>query len=357
MVTLNANTPARYPGRVNRRLVLPVAVLLPILILVAVAFNVRAPFVALGPGPTFDTLGEIDGTPVIDITGTDVDETEGSLFMTTVGVTDNLTLAQSVTAWLSGRYGVAPREQVYPPDRSKDEVKAVDQAQFAQSERSAELAALHYLDLPVTLRVGQVGEGAPAEGLLREGDRIVAVDGQPVTTAGQVQRAVGDVQPGEPLAVTVVRDDAEESVDVVVGSRPGEPDKGFLGIATEELPDVPFEVTFNLADIGGPSAGLMFSLALVDKLSPGRINGGMSVAGTGTIDSDGVVGPIGGITHKLTAAAEDGATVFLVPAENCAEALTGAPDGVRLVSVETLQGAVDALDAIAADRQDVPTCS
>lgn len=339
----------------NRRLVLPVAVLLPILILVAVAFNVKAPFVALGPGPTFDTLGEIDDTPVVEITGTEVDDTEGNLFMTTVGVTDNLTFAQSVTAWLSGRYGIAPREQVYPPDRSKDEVKAVDQAQFAQSERSAELAALHYLDLPVTLRVGQVGEGAPAEGILEAGDLIVAVDDQPMTTAGQVQRAVGEVRPGEPVTLTVARGATEESVEVVVGARPGEPDKGFLGIATEEVPEVPFEVAFNLADIGGPSAGLMFSLAVVDKLSPGRINGGMSVAGTGTIDSDGGVGPIGGITHKLRAAAEDGATVFLVPSENCSEALGGAPGGVRLVEVETLRGAIDALESIASGG-DAPTC-
>jgi PDZ domain-containing protein len=95
---------------------------------------------------------------------------------------------------------------------------------------------------------------------------------------------------------------------------------------------------------------------VVDKLSPGLLNGGLDVAGTGTIDSDGMVGPIGGITHKLTAASEDGATVFLVPAENCAEAQSGAPAGVQLVKVETLEGAIDALAAIA-DGRDAPACS
>src|SRR5690606_2273241 len=114
------------------------------------AINVTVPYVALGPGPTFDTLGEVEGKPVVAIDGVEADDPDGRLVMTTVGVTDNLNLAQTVTAWISGRYGLSPREQVYPPNRSKDEVRAVDQAQFTQSERSAELAALHHLDMPVT---------------------------------------------------------------------------------------------------------------------------------------------------------------------------------------------------------------
>jgi len=330
-------------------------VLLPVVVLVIIAFNVRVPYVALGPGPTFDTLGDVDGTPVVQVDGVEPDPTTGQLVMTTVGVTDSLNFAQTLTAWVSGRYSLAPREQVYPPNRSKDEVRAADHAQFTQSERSAELAALHHLDMPVVLRVAQVGEDVPASGLLSEGDRILRVGGEDMATAGDVQRAVGAVAPGGTVDIVVDRDGAEQTVTVTVGARPGAPDKGFLGIGTEEVPDVPFTVTFNLADIGGPSAGLMFSLAVVDKLSPGELNGGMDVAGTGTIDSDGVVGPIGGITHKLTAAAEQGASVFLVPADNCAEALTGAPDGVRLVEVETLDGAIDALATVAAGG-DAPTC-
>ncbi|WP_132470909.1 PDZ domain-containing protein [Rhodococcus sp. SMB37] len=339
----------------NRRFVMPLAVLLPVVVLAVLAFNVRVPYVALGPGPTFDTLGDVDGTPVIEIEGVEPDPTTGELVMTTVGVTDNLTLAQSVLAWFSGRYGLSPREQVYPPTRSKDEVKAADHAQFAQSELSAELAALHYLDMPVTLRVAQVADDAPAAGLLHEGDRILAVSGETVSTAGQVQRAVGGTAPGSDLEITIERDGVEEVVPVTVGERPTDPDKGFLGIGTEEIPDVPFTVSFNLADVGGPSAGLMFSLAVVDKLSPGELNGGKHVAGTGTIDSDGVVGPIGGITHKLTAAAEGGAEYFLVPADNCAEALSDTPDGIQLIEVETLEGAIDALASVASGG-DAPTC-
>lgn len=334
---------------------MPLAVLIPVLVLVGIATEVTVPFVALGPGPTFDTLGEADGKPVVQIDGVEPDPTSGQLRMTTVGVNDNLTLAQALTAWVGSRYTLAPRETVYPPNVSKDDVRAADQAMFTQSERSAELAALHHLDMPVAVTVAGVGDDAPATGLLREGDRIVAVDGEPVTTAGSVQRAVGAVPPGTELAVRVRRDGVDEDVPVTVASRPGEPDRGFLGITTEEVPEVPFTVTFNLADIGGPSAGLMFSLAVVDKLSPGPLNGGLAVAGTGTIDSDGKVGPIGGITHKLAGAVDDGAAVFLVPAENCAEALTDVPDGLRLVKVESLDGAIDALATVAAGG-DAPTC-
>ncbi|MBH0121875.1 PDZ domain-containing protein [Rhodococcus sp. HM1] len=340
----------------NRRFVTPLAVLVPLLALAGIATNVKVPYVALGPGPTFDTLGEADGKPVVQIDGIEPDTTTGQLRMTTVGVNDQLTLAQALTVWISDRYALAPRETVYPPNVSKDDVRAADQALFTQSERSAELAALHHLGLPVTVRVAQVGEDAPATGVFREGDQIVAVAGEPVTTAGSVQRAVGAAAPGTELAVQVRRDGMDEDVQVTVAARPGDPEKGYLGITTEEVPEVPFTVTFNLADIGGPSAGLMFSLAVVDKLSPGPLNGGLAVAGTGTIDSDGKVGPIGGITHKLDGAVDDGATYFLVPADNCAEALTDVPDGLQLIRVESLDDAIDALATVAAGG-DAPTCA
>jgi PDZ domain-containing protein len=120
-------------------------------------------------------------------------------------------------------------------------------------------------------------------------------------------------------------------------------------------PWAPFSIDFNLANIGGPSAGLMFSLAVVDKLTTGDLNDGKFVAGTGTIDSDGKVGSIGGITHKMLAAQEAGATVFLVPADNCDEAKTAQDDGLELVKVDNLGQAVDALHAISAGREP-PRC-
>ena len=115
-----------------------------------------------------------------------------------------------------------------------------------------------------------------------------------------------------------------------------------------DAPWAPFTVDFNLANIGGPSAGLMFSLAVVDKLTTGDLNDGKFVAGTGTITGDGKVGPIGGITHKMLAAREAGATIFLVPADNCEEAKTAHEDGLELVRVENLDQAVAALKTFSA---------
>ena len=123
---------------------------------------------------------------------------------------------------------------------------------------------------------------------------------------------------------------------------------GYLGVGVLDAPWAPFTIDFNLANIGGPSAGLMFTLAVIDKLTTGDLNDGKFVAGTGTIDRDGKVGSIGGITHKMLAAQEAGATVFLVPADNCDEAKTAHDDGLELVKVDNLDQAVDALKHISA---------
>ncbi len=335
-VTLTANTRTADSGaggsrstlvQVNRRIVTLLAALAPIVVLGILGTVITVPFVALGPGPTFNTLGEVGGEQVVAIAGTDVDDTTGHLNMTTVAVRDDLNVFEAFGLWASGRQGIVPREEVYPPDKSKDEVKQENDADFQQSEDSAELAALHFLGKPVDLRIAKVGEDGPSQGLLREGDVLVSVDGKPVSTVGGVQEAVADVAPNTEVPIVIRRDGAETTVRVVLGARPDDEAKGYLGITPEEVPDVPFTIDFNLADVGGPSAGLMFTLAVIDKLSPGELNGGKFVAGTGTIDSDGDVGPIGGIKYKLIAASEAGAETFLVPAKNCDEARQGAPDG------------------------------
>lgn len=331
------------------------AALAPVVVLGSLGTVVRVPYVALGPGPTFNTLGEVDGLEVVDIEGIDVDPTTGNLNMTTVAVRDDLNVFEAFVFWASGRQGLVPREEVYPPQKSKEEVKKENDADFQRSEDSAELAALHFLEKPVNLRVAKVVEDGPSEDVLREGDRLISIAGEPVRTVGDVQAAVAEIEPNTSAAIVYSRDGIETPTTVMVGARADDPAKGYLGINPEEVPDVPFTVNFNLADIGGPSAGLMFTLAVVDKLSPGELNGGKFVAGTGTIDSDGDVGPIGGIKYKLIAAREAGAETFLVPAKNCAEAKQGAPEGLLLVKVETLTDAVDALEAVD-NGGDAPRC-
>lgn len=318
---------------------------------------VTVPFAALGPGPTFDTLGEVDGKPVVDVQGTETDDPTGQLNMTTVAVRDELTVFDALGLWLSGRQGLVPRDEIYPPDVSREEVENANEADFARSEDSAELAALNHLGLPTVLTVSGVGDDGPAAGVLEEGDRLTAIDGSAVSTVAGVQDAVGSAAPGTELTLDIVRDGQPVAETVTVRARPDDPERGYLGITPTEEPDVPFTVQFNLADVGGPSAGLMFSLAVVDKLGiDDDLTGGAFVAGTGTIDADGAVGPIGGIPYKLVAAREAGATIFLVPADNCAEAASNVPDGLRLVRVTSLDEAIDSLDSLS-NGGEAPSCS
>ena len=122
--------------------------------------------------------------------------------------------------------------------------------------------------------------------------------------------------------------------------------------------DFPIKITNNVGQqVGGPSAGAMFALAIYDRLTPGSLTGGRVVAGTGEIAPDGTVGPIGGIRQKIAGAADDGAKVFLVPAANCAEAADGDDHGMRLVEVSKLDDAIGSLEKLAKDPQaSVPQC-
>ncbi|MQA15072.1 MAG: PDZ domain-containing protein [Pseudonocardiaceae bacterium] len=313
------------------------------------------PFVALGPGPTFDTLGEIEGTAVIDIEGEPTFPTTGQLNMTTVSVIDGVTLFGALGFWVSGRNALVPREEVFPPRLSEAEVKQRNARLFEASETTAETAALRYLDYPSTVIAEGVSETGAASGVLQPGDELIRVDGRPVDTAQQVIGALRGRTPGERVDLTFRRGDAPvQTLTITLG--PGQqPGRGYLGITVASQPEVDFDITISLADVGGPSAGLMFALSIVDKLTPGALADGTFIAGTGTITSAGKVGPIGGIAFKMQRAREAGGTVFLVPAGNCAEAVRRAPDGLQLVRAGTLDQAVRALEALGAG-QPAPRC-
>jgi Lon-like protease len=341
-------------GGVNRRISTLVVALVPILIFGVLLTMVTVPYVALGPGPTFNTLGDVDGKQVVDITGADLHPTSGHLNMTTVSQVDGITLGQALILWASGRDQLIPRDLVYPPDKSREEVDEANTKDFRQSEDSAEYAALGYLKYPMAVTVAEIDDSGPSKGKLQAGDAIDAVNNKPVANLEQFQAIVKDTKPGDRIVIDYRRKNAPAgTADITLGSRPGRA-QGFLGVSVLDAPWAPFSIAFNLANVGGPSAGLMFSLAVVDKLTTGDLNDGKFVAGTGTITGDGKVGPIGGITHKIVAAEEAGATVFLVPADNCDEAKT-ADEKIDLLKVDTLTGAVDALRSLSSGGQP-PRC-
>nr|WP_228047712.1 PDZ domain-containing protein [Saccharopolyspora sp. HNM0983] len=307
---------------------------------------VRVPFVALGPGPTYNTLGTDGDAPVIDIEGQQTFPTNGHLNMTTVSVTDQLSVFGALGLWSSGNYALAPREVYFPPDKSEQEIEAENTAAFTDSQTSAETAALGHLGYPMKVVAAQIVQDSPADGVLAPGDRLISANGRPVGDPESLRAALRGSAPGDEARIEFQHEDQPpRTATVRLTERPDGPG-GYLGVGAAERPDANFDIEISLADVGGPSAGLMFSLAIIDKLTPGELNGGEFIAGTGEIDELGRVGPIGGIPFKMAKASEEGATTFLVPAGNCAEAASQAPDDLQLAKVGTLDDAMRALSAI-----------
>jgi Lon-like protease len=314
----------------------------------------RVPYVALGPGPTYDTLGQVNGTNVVTIDGQDTFPTGGHLTMTTVSLIDDLSLFGALGLWVSGRYALAPREEFFKPGVSKDQVRDQNTKAFQDSQTSAEVAALRYLGYPVKVLAAEITKGSAADAVLQPNDRLRVVNGKQITVADDVKTALEKTKPGDEVELTYDRDGKQQTSRVPLGRAEGR-ETGFLGVLAVDRADAPFEIKIGVPEVGGPSAGLLFALSIVDKLTPGELNGGQSIAGTGEIDEKGNVGPIGGIPFKMIAAKEGGATTFLVPADNCVEAKQQAPEGLRLVKVETLTGAVQAIEAVVAGK-DTPGC-
>jgi PDZ domain-containing protein len=332
--------------------------------LCAVAWLRPVPYVAMRPGPVQDTLGELGGSQIVDINGRRTYPTEGQLDLTTVSVTAptaDLTLGDALLAWFDPQRALVPRDLYYPPDQSVNEAEREGAVAMASSQDAAVVAALTQLGYNVSFSVlvRSVVEGAPAQGHLRSGDVITAVNGTPVEAADEVSALLQDVDPGEPATFTVRRDGRTTQVRTPTEAAEDDPSRTMVGITIMGDPTFPFDVSIDLGDrIGGPSAGLMFSLAIVDKLTPGAMTGGLHIAGTGTIGIDGTVGAIGGIGQKIAGADNAGASVFLVPAGNCAEARKAKSDDLTLVRVHSLESAVDAVEELAEDPEaSVPTCA
>ncbi|MFJ9696541.1 PDZ domain-containing protein [Kitasatospora sp. NPDC101183] len=360
-----------------RRSATMLAATLLLIALLCVSVLMKVPYTEMSPGPTYNTLGEQGGKPVITITGHDSYPTSGHLNMTTVQVTGakyEPSLVNAVIGWLRDDVLVVPHDNVYPKGQSDADAKKQNAEEFASSEDSARTAALKQLGIPVgsDLIVKSVTAGAPAEGKLHAGDQIVAVDGAAVGSAEQVVAAVTKHKPGESVVFTVVprsQSGAGTRTDVTVPTTrardldPKAPaeraDLAVVGIGTGVRHTYPFQIDIGLQDVGGPSAGLMFSLGIIDKLTPGGdLTGGKFVAGTGTIDDDGKVGPIGGISMKIIAARDAGAQYFLTPSSNCSEAAKNVPSGLTLVKTDTLDGALKSLEQIRSGQTAaLPSCA
>lgn len=353
------------PARLSRRYSTMVVATISLIVLTCAAYLIPTPYVTMRPGPAFDTLGTFDDQQMFTF-GKDVTTypTTGSLDFTTVSVTradTRLSLADALKAYFSRDVAVVPKSLVYPDDQTAQQSTAVSAAQLDGSKDSSRVAALRAAGYTVPGRpqVAGLTPGGAAEKLLKVGDVITEVDGRAVSSSQEAVDAIGGKKPGEDVALTIERGDAERTVDVTTRPDADDPTVPRIGISLGTDYTFPIQIDNNVGrEIGGPSAGTMFALAIYDKLTPGELTGGKKIAGTGEIDADGVVGAIGGIRQKMRGAANAGATIFLVPQANCSEATDGDDDGLTLVKITKLDDAISSLEALAQDPDaKVPSCS
>jgi PDZ domain-containing protein len=326
---------------------------------IAVAVLFPVPYVILQPGPTLNTLGkDSSGQPLISITGHQTYAANGHLNLVTIsyqgGPGSNLNIFQALRAWLSPSEAVVPQTELFPPGQTAQQTQAQDTEQMASSQELATAAAFTQLHIKYQTQVEVLSTvaGYPASKVLKPGDVIEAVDGKPVTGESSLSSMINAHPAGTTLQMQVLRKGQTLTVPVASKTSGG---TAVVGVRVQEQYKFPFNVRITVGDIGGPSAGMMFALGIIDMLSPLNLTGGKFIAGTGEITAAGQVQPIGGIQQKMVGARNAGATVFLAPAGNCADTKGAVPSGLRVVKVATLSQAVSDLEAIKANKP-VPSC-
>ena len=323
-----------------------------------IASVASVPYVALTPGPTLNTLGKSGGSPMIEISGHRTYPTDGHLNMVTVsfigGPGTRFNIFAALQAWLSPHDAVVPEGEIFTPGQSEQQVTKQDTEEMVNSQQTAAAAALCQLKIKYKTvdTIAGTEAGMPARGVLRSGDIIAAVDGKQVTCRADAGTLIRSHPPGTPLDLTIIRKGKPRSIRLASKDVQGQ---AVIGVDVQESFVFPFSVKINITNIGGPSAGMMFALGIIDKLTPMNLTGGKFIAGTGEIEANGTVDPIGGIQQKMAGARAAGATIFLTPAANCPDTAGAVPAGLRLVKVSTLSGAIKNLQALKAGKA-VPSC-
>jgi Lon-like protease len=328
---------------------------------VLVAVLIPVPYVILTPGPTLNTLGkDSSGQPLIKITGHPTYPTSGHLNMVTIsyqgGPGANLNIFEALRGWLDSSEAVVPESELFPPGQSAQETQTQDTEEMASSQELAVAAALTQLHISYQTQVEVLSTvpGYPASKSLKAGDIIEDVDGQPVSGESSLSSMITAHTAGTVLQLTVLRAGKTLTVPVASKDSGGTP---VIGVNVQEQYKFPINVQITVGNIGGPSAGMMFALGIIDKLTKDDLAGGKFVAGTGEITAAGQVQPIGGIQQKMVGARDAGATVFLAPAGNCSATTGAVPAGLRVVKVATLSQAVSDLEAIKAGKSaSLPSC-
>ncbi|MFF2843780.1 PDZ domain-containing protein [Paenarthrobacter sp. NPDC057981] len=349
------------PARDGRYMIMVISGLLALALGIGAA-ALPVPYVIESAGPTFNTLGKDGDKPVISISGHDSFPAKGNLDLTTVVMTGGpktpATIFDVFRAWMDNSKAVYPEELIYPKGTTAEQSVQQGEIDMQTSQENAVAAALRQLDIPFEQRLNVAGlsDPSPSAGKIKEGDRLKTINGKAITSMSVVQAELA-AGAGAPVAVEVDRNGA--LVTETVTPTKNQADRYVLGVLLSSDFTFPFDVSISLDNVGGPSAGMMFALGIVDNLTPGDLTGGKHVAGTGTITADGAVGAIGGIAQKMIGARQHGATMFLAPAANCSDVAGHVPDGLQVVKVETLADATAAVERLASgqDTSGLPTCT
>ena len=359
-------------GRRRRRLrrVLAAGTFILVVAVAIAAFTVPINVVIEAPGPTWNVLdnGSSSDQDVLKVKGTETYPTEGALRMTTVSVSGcpgyPVTTADLIAAWFSSDRRIVDRNEVCPQDQTAEQVEETGKAQMTASQDSAVIAALIETGMATAMRltVTEVTEQQDStEVQVDDVLETIAPEGGETTTItsfSQLRELMSTIAEGTKVTLGVRRGEQQVSVALTTIA----PQKGtsgsLLGLSLKISVDSPVEASFGLSDVGGPSAGMMFALGVVDKITPGALTGNKDIAGTGTINMDGQVGPIGGIQQKIAGAHGAGSKFFLAPASNCDEVKGHEPEGMQVFAVSTLHEAVTATEAIASgNTSGLTTCS
>ncbi len=318
------------------------------------------PYLVEQPGPVYNVLSNIGGAPMITVSGQKSYPTSGSLNMLTVTLKGTSARGAS---WLDvGLAKVDPSlaivkiTDIYPPGWDDAKLNQDADLMMLDAQANAKAAALNLLHIPFTseIKVTQVSKSSPAGPVLKAGDTLLKVDGKIATGIDQLKAYVSANKGAKPVSLVIERAGVKQTVAITPKLIQGE---WRLGIYVQEVPSFPFKIDIQVGDVGGPSGGQILALAIFDKLTPGSLTGGKNIAGTGTVDPQGTIGPIGGIRQKMYGASRAGIKYFLAPDSNCDEVVGHIPDGLNVFKVKTLQDSLKALAAIKAGTiQDLPTC-
>ena len=334
-----------------------------VLAMVVAGAQMHVPYAGLGPGPTYNTLGtDSKGAPLIQVSGRATYSTTGHLNLVTVSVSGGphypMDLGKALRYLFDKHVELVPESEIFPPGQTSEQVQQQDTQEMKQSQSSAQVAALGELGIaPTGVQVFSIQNNSPADQKLIPGDTIVSVDGKPATDETTVVTLLRAHKVGDTVTIGVNRAGALKSFDLTTVASTDKTPHPVIGVTLQ--PTWPFTVTIHVDSVGGPSAGMMFALGLIDKLTPGDLTGGNFIAGTGEIEDDGTVDPIGGITQKMYGVRQAGAQYFLAPQGNCNDVVKGGiPKGLQVIKVTKLHDALADVKAIAAGQAStLPACT